>query len=128
MSTQKDLLTKENAEFIMFATKASADPGFKILVDNGEAFDQLVNNPGLSGMMFGRIVFDEIVLPMERINGKKVERGGMITYTGEVNKNINWNDVYTKLKNAYPSCADELLLKAKLQYYRDLSNWTNYTA
>ncbi|WP_186458676.1 thioredoxin family protein [Mucilaginibacter achroorhodeus] len=128
LSTQKDLLTKENAEFIMFATKASADPGFKILVDNGEAFDQLVNNPGLSRMMFGRIVFDEIVLPMERINGKKVERGGMITYTGEVNKSIDWNDVYTKLKNAYPSSADELLLKAKIQYYRDLSDWTNYTA
>ncbi len=125
LATQKDLLTKENVSLIIFATSKSTDPGFNILVNKGREFDELTNK-GMSGLMFGRIVFDEIVFPIERVNGKREDHGGMIVYSGEIDKNINWDKVYTKLQAAYPAQADELLLKAKIQYYRDLNDWHSF--
>ena len=126
LATQKNMLTKENAQFIMIATGKSTDPGFKVLLNNEEEFDKQTN-PGLGRMIACGIMFDEIVLPFERANGKKETKGGMVFYTGEINKNINWDDVHTKLKAAYPDYADEVLIKSKVKYYRDLNNWPKFT-
>jgi thioredoxin-related protein len=125
LATQKDLLTKENAQFIMIATGRSTDPGFKVLLNNQAEFDKQTS-PGLGRMIACGIMFDEIVLPFERTNGKKETKGGMVFYTGEINKNVDWNGAYAKLKAAYPNYADEVLIESKVKYYRDLNDWPKY--
>ncbi|MES2268014.1 MAG: thioredoxin fold domain-containing protein [Bacteroidota bacterium] len=126
LATQTDLLTKENAWFVSMATSKSTDPGFKVLTGNSEEFDKLTG-AGLSSDLIGRIVFDEVVLPIVRINGVKENHGGVYVYKGEIVKNVNWDEVYAKVKEKYPAYADEILLKSKVTYYRGLNNWPKYT-
>ncbi|RFZ92229.1 DUF255 domain-containing protein [Mucilaginibacter conchicola] len=125
LATQTDLLTKENARFVMIATGKSTDPGFKALLNNEAGFDKMTS-PGLGSMIAEGIMFDEIVLHLVRTDGKKEVRGGMYFYTGEINKNVNWDEVHAKLKAVYPDYADEVLVKSKIRYYRDLSDWPKF--
>ena len=126
LPTQKDLLTKENLQLIARATGRSTDPGFKTIQQHNKEFDA-ANGPGRSREIIGNIAFDEVVLPMVRINGAKVTNGGMYYYTGEVNKNVNWDEVYARVKAKYPALADEILTKSKVTYYRSLEDWPRYT-
>jgi thioredoxin-related protein len=126
LPTQKDLLTKENLQLIARATQKSTDPGFKTVQQHTREFDA-VNGPGRSRGLIGDIAFDELVLPIIRKNGAKVSKGGMYFYTGDLNKNIDWAAVKTKVSVQYPDLADEILAKSKLRYFRDLKDWPKYT-
>ncbi|MBD1385155.1 thioredoxin family protein [Mucilaginibacter rigui] len=126
LPTQKNLLTKENLQLIARGTARSTDPGFKTVQQHSKEFDA-ANGPGRSGGLIGDIAFDELVLPIVRINGAKVTNGGMYYYTGEINKNVNWDEVKAKLDAQYPQLADEIVAKSKVRYYRDLENWPKYT-
>lgn len=126
LPTQKNLLTKENLQLIARATAKSTDPGFKTLQQHSKEFD-VANGPGRSRGLIGDIAFDELVLPIVRVNGTKVTNGGMYYYTGEINKNVNWDEVKAKLDAQYPQLADEIVVKSKVRYYRDLENWPKYT-
>ncbi|MBK0379816.1 thioredoxin family protein [Mucilaginibacter segetis] len=127
LATQKDLLTKDNLRFIARATAKSTDPGFKVVREHSKEFDA-VNGLGSSRALIANIAFDEVVLPVVRVNGAKVNKGGMYYYTGDLNKNVNWNDVKAKLDAQYPDMADEILAISKLKYYRDAKDWQKYTA
>lgn len=126
LATQTDLLTKENVSFIFIATEKSTDPGFKVLVNNSEDFDKIAG-VGSSRIILGNVVFDEIVLPIVRVNGTKESKGGMFFYKGEINKNVKWEEVHDKIAAKYPALADEILAKSKVTYYRDLSDWPKFT-
>lgn len=126
LPTQKNLLTTENLQLIARATQKSTDPGFKIVQQHAKEFDA-VNGPGRSRGLIGDIAFDELVLPIVRKKGTKVIRGGMYFYTGELNNNVDWIAVKTKVETTYPDLADEILLKSKIRYSRDLKDWTKYT-
>ncbi|RYZ95356.1 MAG: DUF255 domain-containing protein [Sphingobacteriaceae bacterium] len=127
LPTQKNLLTKENLEFIARATQKSTDPGFKIVKDHAKELDA-VTGIGRSKGIITDVAFDEIVLPMIRINGAKVTRaGGMYYYTGDLNKNVNWEEVKLKLQAQYPQLANEILATSKVRYARDLNNWPKFT-
>jgi len=126
LPTQKDLLTKENLQLIAWATQKSTDPGFKTVQQHAGEFDA-VNGPGRSRGLIGDIAFDELVLPIVRINGAKVSKGSMYFYTGDLNKNVDWVAVKTKVDAQYPDLADEILAKSKLRYLRDLKDWPKYT-
>ena len=101
LGTQANLLTKENLLLIHQGTRKSTDPGFKVIYRNSKEFDA-VNGPGISRSMIADIAFDELVLPMVRANGAKVENGGMYYYTGDINKNVDWAGVKAKLDASYP--------------------------
>lgn len=123
--TQNNLHTRENLEFIAKATTKSTDPGFEIVRKNAKEFDD-VNGYGRSNAILEDIAFDELVLPKVRINGAKVNQGGMYFYTGDINKNVNWAEVKSTLAYNYPDLAEEIFLKSKIQYVRDLEDWTSY--
>jgi thioredoxin-related protein len=126
LPTQKNLLTKENLQYIARATEKSTDPGFKIVQQYSKEFDA-VNGIGRSRGIIVNVAYDEVVLPMVRINGAKVTNGaGMYHYTGDLNKNVNWADVKAKLDAKYSQMADEIVAKSKVRYAMDLDNWPKF--
>jgi tetratricopeptide (TPR) repeat protein len=123
---KKNLLTKENLQYIARATEKSTDPGFKIVQQYSKEFDA-VNGIGRSRGIIVNVAYDEVVLPMVRINGAKVTNGaGMYHYTGDLNKNVNWADVKAKLDAKYSQMADEIVAKSKVRYAMDLDNWPKF--
>lgn len=125
LPTQKDLLTQGNLQLIYQATKKSAEPGYKIIREHSKEFDA-VNGPGISRTIISTIAFDELVLPIVRKNGARVNNGGMYFYTGEINKNVDWVAVKAKLKAGYPDLADDIFATSRLSYLRDREDWPTY--
>lgn len=125
LPTQTDLLTQDNLQLIYQATKKSTDPGFKVLREHSKEYDA-VNGAGMSRRNIGTIAFDELVLPMVRINGARVNNGGMYYYTGEVIKDVDWPAVRAKLNSAYPDLADDIYATSRLIHFRDQEDWPAY--
>lgn len=119
LSTQKKLLTDENLKLIAAATKKSTDPGFSVLLNNADKVDAVAGK-GQSAIIINDIAFKEIALPLLRKNGKKIDNGFMIIYTGDVNKTIDWEMVRARFAAKYPDRADDLIACAKPEYY----SWT----
>jgi thioredoxin-related protein len=127
LQTQKDLLTAENIKFIMSATHKSTDPGFKVLRDNSQKVDS-VSGRGQSDWLVNNIVFDELVFPYLKKNPViTYYNGGMVMYGGDLNKDVNWGEVKSKLDNQYPNLSERILLSSKLRYFEWSRDWKNYT-
>ena len=62
------------------------------------------------------------------INGKKtVYGGGLSIYGGgEMNKNVNWTAIKTKLKLTYKDLTEQIIFIGKLKYYDWLEDWVNF--
>lgn len=127
LTTQQNLLTEEHLQLIAQATTRTTDPGFTVLLQHTTQADAVLG-PGRSRQIITNIVFDEILLPQLRINGaKKDYGGGMVSYSGEVNEQVDWGKIEAQLQQAYPAISQEVLLMAKPQYYRWRNNWPAYT-
>jgi tetratricopeptide (TPR) repeat protein len=127
LTTQKDLLTAENLKFISIATSKTTDPGYSILRNHGEKVDSVAGK-GKSAEIIKTVVFDEIVLPYLRVGGVKMNYGGgMVDYTGELNKNVDWAVIKAKLNTQYPNLSDEIIMSAKPMYFRWQDNWPAFS-
>lgn len=60
--------------------------------------------------------------------GKKtVYGGGLNVYGGgEMNKNVNWSAIKTKLNLKYNDLAEQIIFNGKLKYYDWLEDWVNF--
>lgn len=126
LKTQGNLLTKRNLGFISLGTKHSTDIGFNVL----RKYPDQVDSVALyykSRELVTDIIFDEVVLPLIRENGKKIEHGGgMVTYSGELIKNVDWDKVKEKLDLNYADLTEAVILKSRTSYYRSSDDWGNY--
>ena len=127
LPTQKNMLTGQNLEFIVLATANSTDIGFNILRKYPAQIDSVAGK-GMSSVLLNSIAFKEVVFPMLRTNGKITEYGGgMVVYSGDVNPKVDWIDMKNKLDITYADLSDEIIRKAKPEYYRSRNDWGNYT-
>lgn len=128
LATQTNLLETQNLKFISIATSKSTDPGFSILQNHGNKLDSVAGK-GKSAEMIKTIAFDEIVIPYLRIGGAKIDHGnGMVEYSGELNKNVDWSVVKAKLDSKYARISDEIItMTAKPMYYRWLDDWPQFS-
>ncbi|MDR6783913.1 thioredoxin-related protein [Pedobacter africanus] len=126
LAVQKNLLTKQNLKFVAQGTTKSSDIGFNILLNYPKQIDSVVGK-GDRIRILNTIAFDEIILPRIRIDGKKtVYGGGMVVYSGEMNKDVDWTVIKQELDLKYPYLSDEIILKAKPEYYRALNDWERF--
>jgi len=124
LSTQKNKLTRQNLDFISRATSKSTDPGFDIVKNYPAILDSVAGN-GKSKEILKTIAFDEIVLPI--FNRKKTKYGGgMVMYSGELNQNVNWDEVKKRLDLVYPALSAQVILTSKPLYYQMLGDWTKF--
>ncbi|SDD22048.1 Thioredoxin-related protein [Mucilaginibacter pineti] len=128
LPTQKELLTAQNIRFIVAATSGSTDPGFNTLRSHPDKVDAIAGQ-GKSALLVNDIAFDEVVLPLLRNGGKKTNYGGgMIMYSGELNKNVDWAAVKSKLDINYADQADDIIVGAKPVYYQWLEDWPSFVS
>lgn len=127
LATQDNLLTTDNLKLILLATTKSTDRGFKILRDNGIKVDSVVGK-GKSSEKVRTIVFDEIMLPYLAIKASKNDfGGGMVMYSGDIIKNVNWQAAKAELNSKYPDLTEAILIYAKPFYYQWIQNWPKLT-
>ncbi|WP_161964525.1 hypothetical protein [Mucilaginibacter endophyticus] len=119
LRTQKDLLTEENIKLITVVTKKSTDPGFAVLLRDADKVD-MVAGKGQSAIVVNNIAFDELILPLLRKDGKKVDNGFMYYYTGDIITDVNWDAIKSKIEARYPGRGNDMIVCAKPAYYQ----WT----
>lgn len=122
----KNWNTRRNLEFITTGTKKSTDVAFNYLLSHQNLIDSIL---GLHTSLrtLKNIAYDEVVFPLTRKNAKKqVFGGGMIIYSGEVIKDIDWDSIKMKLDSNFADIADEVLLFSKPPYYEATNEWEAY--
>lgn len=119
MATQKNLRTEENIKLLAVSTLKTTDPGFAVFRNHATETDRILGKNQSAGIV-RTVLFDEIVLPVLRIDGSKANYGGgMIIYSGQLNEHVNWDELKAKLDAHYPEVSEEIILFAKIQY----SDW-----
>ncbi|WP_161890951.1 thioredoxin family protein [Pontibacter russatus] len=128
LATQQDLLTEENLRLISTATARTTDPGFAVLRDRADRADSVLGE-GTSREIVRTVVFDELVFPHLKINGvKKDYGGGMVSYSGEVNKDVDWEEIEKRLNLEFPDLAEEIMVTSKPMYYKWLQDWPAFVS
>ncbi|MBY0244681.1 MAG: thioredoxin family protein [Sphingobacteriaceae bacterium] len=129
LATQSNLLTAKNIKFISQCTTSSKDIGFNILLNYPKKINSIIGNSERNRILY-EIAFDEEILPLVRINGKKkIYGGGMIVYEGDINKSPDWDAVKNKVTLKYNDLSNRIMVEAKCDYFLSLKDWDslNYT-
>lgn len=127
LSSQTNILTKENVEIIKITTANSTDIGFKLLLSNSAFVDSILGN-NTSFKIVSDIISNEIVIPYIRNGGTKTDLGsGLFKYSGEVNKNVDWVKLESILYNKYPDLSKKIIFNTKPIYYDWLKDWENFS-
>ena len=125
LKTQVDLLSSQNIKLIAQSISSSKDIGYNVLINYPEKVEEVIG-ARWRNYLINSIAFDEYILPKIRLGGKKeVHRSGMIIYSGELNKSIDWVALNDSLQVKFNERADRLLLDAKTHYFRDNDDWGN---
>ena len=122
LKTQDDLLTERNLKLLPVVTKTSSDPGFTILRKHADQAD-LVLGKGYSQEIVRTIIFDDIVLPVIRIGGEKINNGMMIRYSGELSKDVDWKQLKDQLDAKFPEYSEEIFISSQLTYLSWAKDW-----
>lgn len=124
LKTQKNLLSDYNLKLISTETTKSSDPGFSVLKTYGQKIDSIAGK-GKANEIINTIAFDEVVLPLLRKNGRKINYGGgMVDYAGALNKYVDWNQLQHTLNHYYVDRAEDIILLSKPMYYQWMKNWS----
>ncbi len=110
LNTQTDLYTKGNLEFISKFTNSSKDKGFAILL----------NNPDKVNAVLGAGKAEKKVLSI--IEGEEI-------YPQVFKKDApapDWTALQQQVAKSYPRLADEAIAQAKVFYYENKKDWTNF--
>ncbi|MBB6612149.1 DUF255 domain-containing protein [Pontibacter sp. Tf4] len=127
LKTQKDLTSAENLKLIAVSTQKITDPGFAVLRSHSAKANAVLGE-GVSEQITTTVIFDELVLPKLRVDGRKKDYGGgMVAYTGIVNEQVDWNEVDGMLTKQFPDLKDKIIMTAKPMYFQWTQNWTEYT-
>lgn len=111
LATQKDLLTKENLEFILQYTTTSTTKGFDVLQKNTAKADAVVGEYKASRLVIAIITNEEIF--------SNIKKGYVPTAT-------DWGNYEKKVTAKYPTHSVEAIMKAKIIVYKFYKNWTSF--
>ncbi|HVI45179.1 MAG TPA: thioredoxin fold domain-containing protein [Chitinophaga sp.] len=101
LSQQKDLYTPENLQFINDFTMSSKDQGFAMFLNNADKVNKVLG-PGKAEKKVMAIVSQEEIFPQLMKKDQSAP---------------DWNAIDKSITAKYPKLAEEMLLKAKIQYY-----------
>lgn len=106
-SKVKDLLTKENIDFMIRFTHNVSDKGFEIFRQYGASIDSVEGRKISRSLVEGTIFYRE-VLPL--INNQS---------------SPDWNKIRESINSKYPEYSDVLVTKARIIYFGEHKEW-NY--
>jgi len=125
LKTQTNLLTERNILYIAQSVQNSNDIGFEELIIYKNEVIPVIGEAWRNNIV-SLVAFDESILPLLRHNGKKeISEGGMYSYTGEIEKAVDWRGIELMLKKRFGSDAERILINAKTTYYKWNSDWKN---
>lgn len=126
LKSQTNLLTSQNIKYIAASVENSKDIGYEILLNNPIKVIPVIGDH-YRNYILNTIAFDEDILPLLRINGnKEVLAGGMmVNYTGEINKNVDWDTIQLMLNAKYKDRTKMLMFEAKTTYFKWTEDWNN---
>lgn len=101
ISKQKNLYTPGNLDLLSKFTSKSTDPGFDVFLHNAAKVDKVLG-AGKAEAKVMEVAANEDVYPQLMKNGQGAP---------------DWDGVEKTVKAKYPSIAEELMLKVKVQYY-----------
>ena len=111
LATQKDLLTKENLEFILQYTTTSTTKGFDVVQKNTVKADAVLGEYKASRLVIAIITNEEIF--------STIKKGYVPTVT-------DWVSYEKKVTAKYPSHSTEAIQKAKIIVHKFYKNWTSF--
>ncbi len=109
LTTQTNLFTKENLEFMGKFTRTSKDKGFTIMKDNADKVDAVIG-AGKAEAIVLNIISQEEIYPV-------------ILKKDAV---IDWGTLTAKVSGKYPKEADEAIGKSKILLYQYKGDWNNF--
>ncbi len=110
LSTQKDLLTKENIDFIDQFTTSSKDLGFTVIINHPQEYDA-VKGIGKAHKKVVEIIKSEEIYPQI-----------FMTAT----PNTDWVSQETALSKKYPAFSKEAILSSKVMFYQSKADWPGF--
>ena len=113
LATQKNLLTKENIEFLADNISSSKDKGFAELLSNPDTFDKFLGKE-YSISTIRNIIIREEVIPLLFPKGQKP------------NLNPDWDAALKVASAKYPVYAGEAVSFYKINNYQRKGDWKNF--
>ena len=110
LATQKDLLTKENLDFIDKFTQSSKDPGFALIMNNEKKYDE-VKGRGAANKKLVEIITNEDLYPALFKRGSPTP---------------DWTALHNTITTKYPRYGKEVISTGKVMYYQSKSDWPNF--
>ncbi|NLR80927.1 thioredoxin family protein [Chitinophaga eiseniae] len=112
LAQQKDLYTPVNLEFLGKFTQSSKDPGFDVFLHHADKVNKALGKDVAENKVM-EIAAKEDVYPQLMKKDKSAP---------------DWESVEKTVKAKYPSIAEELILKTKIQYYSYVKDANNAVA
>lgn len=112
LAQQKDLYTPVNLEFLGKFTQSSKDPGFDVFLHHADKVNKALGKDVAENKVM-EIAAKEDVYPQLMKKDKSAP---------------DWESVEKNVKAKYPSIAEELILKTKIQYYSYVKDANNAVA
>lgn len=110
LATQKDLLSKENLQFIDTFTNTSKDAGFAIIMKNAAKFDE-ARGAGAAHKKIIEIIKQEELYPVIFSRDAPAP---------------NWIKINAAIIKKYPAFAKEVVAGGKVMYYQSSGNWIKF--
>jgi len=111
---KSDWFKKENIEFMSLHTKTSNDLGFLFFLKNSETINKIMGNESYSQIRVSTILHKEIISP--KLSQLK---------SGDTPK---WLELFSIISKTYGQYyADRVIMNAKVDWFRSVKNWTEYT-
>ena len=107
LATQKNLLTKENIEFINTFVSSSKDAAFEVFIKHPNEVDNALGKGAAAKKVKAIVMREDIpaLMPKDKTTSP------------------DWATMETTLKTKYPAYADEIMSNMKVQYAQSTKNW-----
>lgn len=112
LSQQKDLYTPVNLEFIAKFTHSSKDVGFDMFLHHADKVNKVLGAGKAEEKLMGIVANEEVYPQFMKKDGSKPD----------------WTAIQNDLTKKYPTIADELILKTKVQYFNYVKDADNAVA
>lgn len=127
LSQQTDPLTTDEVNLLSAALFKTSDVGFKVLLKHSrEAASS--SERAKTARIVRDIIIEEIAVPFLRNGGKIIRQGPMITYTGELRKDVNWDTLRNQVSNRFPDLAEEVVMASQIMYFEWRQDWPQFCA
>jgi thioredoxin-related protein len=108
LATQKNLMTKDNIEFMSQFTNSSKDKGFDTFLKQGDKIDKIMGK-GAAAKKVKQIILEEEIYPNLKSDVAP-----------------DWQALHTLVAKKYPTYSDEIISGIKVQHYQSKEDWPNF--